>query len=197
MIEAVVFDGDGVLTFKLRFAWFLATQHRITPQTTRPFFRGPFERCLVGEANLKEVLPPFLAAWGWAGTADAFVDLWLEKDDAVDERMVGVVRALRKAGFTCCLATNQERHRAGYMRRNMGFGELFDHLFFSCEIGATKPDPVFFREIEGTLGVAAEGILFLDDDPQNVDAARARGWRAEVYVVFQEFLRDLSLYLAT
>jgi putative hydrolase of the HAD superfamily len=197
MIQTVVFDGDGVLTFKLRFAWLLATEHGITPQTTRPFFGGPFERCLVGEADLKEALPPFLAEWGWMGTADEFVDLWLETDDAVDERVVGVVGALRQAGLTCCLATNQERCRAGYMRRDMGFGELFDHLFFSCEIGATKPDPAFYRAVEGTLGVAVQDILFLDDDPQNVDAARARGWRAEVFVVFQEFLRDLNVYLAT
>jgi len=195
-IKAVIFDADGVVTFKLRFAWHLAGERAITPEMTRPFFRGPFEQCLEGKADLKKLLPPFLDEWDWQGTVDEFVALWLETDDAVDERVAGVVRALRGAGYVCCLATSQERNRAAYMRDVMGFGDVFDHLFFSCEIGCTKPDPAYYQAVEDALGLEGESILLWDDDPQNVDAARARGWQAEVYVVFQEFVRDLNGYLA-
>ena len=194
-IEAVIFDADGVVTFKLRFAWYRALEHGITPATTQPFFRGVFGQCLVGKADLKEVLLPYLAEWGWQGTVDEFVALWLEKDDAVDERVVGVIRALRDAGYACGLATNQERYRAAYMRDTMGFGDLFDRLFFSCEIGCMKPDPAYYLAVEQALGLEGESILFWDDDARNVDAARERGWQAEVYVVFQEFVRDLTGYL--
>jgi putative hydrolase of the HAD superfamily len=77
----------------------------------------------------------------------------------------------------------------------MGFGELFDNLFFSCDIGRTKPDPGFYAAVEASLGYGGQRILFFDDDAQNVEAARRRGWRAEVYVVFQEFVRDLNAHL--
>jgi putative hydrolase of the HAD superfamily len=194
-VEAVVFDADGVVTFKLRFARLLAQEHAITPKFTRPFFRRAFEACVVGQADLMDVLPPYLAEWGWPTTVDEFITLWLETDDAVDERVVGVVGALRAAGHVCCLATTQERHRAAYMRDTMGFGGLFDHLFFSCEIGCSKPSARFYAAIEERLGLKGESILFFDDDARNVEAARARGWRAEVYVFFQEFVRDLNAHL--
>jgi putative hydrolase of the HAD superfamily len=197
MIEAVLFDADGVLIFKLRFARLLSSEYGITREMTRPFFRGPFEACMVGAADLEDVLPPHLAAWGWRGTLDEFVSLWLETEDAVDERVVAVVRALRESGLTCCLATTQECHRAAYMRDEMGFGDLFDHLFFSCETGCTKPNPGFYAAVEETLGLEGQRLLFFDDDAVNVAAARARGWRAEVYVVFQEFVRDLNAHLRT
>jgi putative hydrolase of the HAD superfamily len=194
-IEAVLFDADGVVVPPLGFARYRWREHGVTPEMTQGFFRGVFLQCLLGKADLKQVLPPFLDEWAWEGTVDEFVATWLEKDDAVDERVVGVVHALRSAGLTCCLATNQERYRAAYMRDAMGFRDLFDYLFFSCELGAEKPDAAFFEAVEASLGLTGGSILFWDDDVRNVDAAVARGWNAEVYVVFQEFVRQLNGYL--
>ena len=51
----------------------------------------------------------------------------------------------------------------------------------SCALGVAKPDPrAFLLALEG-LGLAPEETLYLDDDPENVEAARRLGLRAEVY----------------
>ena len=43
---------------------------------------------------------------------DDFVRIWFEVENAPDERVIDVVRALQESGYMCCLATNQEEHRA-------------------------------------------------------------------------------------
>ena len=45
----------------------------------------------------------------------------------------------------------------------------------------TKPDPEIYRIMERRIGLAPEDLLFFDDSPANVEAARSLGWRAEVF----------------
>jgi putative hydrolase of the HAD superfamily len=195
MIKAVIFDADGVAIFPWRFARYLEREHGITPEMTRLFFRGIFDDCLVGKADLKDVLPPFLQEWGWGGSLDEFVSSWIETEDAVDDRVIKVVRTLRSSGLTCCLATSQEQYRAQYMKTTMGFAAIFDRLFFSCELGCQKPDPAYYELIERDLGMEGKKILFWDDSVRNVESARKQGWNAEVYTGFERFDKAIGEYL--
>ncbi len=189
-IRAVVFDADGVLVFPWRFADHLSGELGITREATRAFFAGKFTDCLLGKADLAEALPPYLAEWGWARSCEEFMHLWFSVEDAVDVRVRDTVKTLREAGFVCCLASNQEQYRAEYMRTVMGFGTDFDHLFFSCEIEAKKPDARFYEAVEAALSLRGEQIAFWDDSPRHVDAAKERGWQAEMYTSYEEFERQ-------
>lgn len=69
-----------------------------------------------------------------------------------------------------------------------GLASYVDGFFASCALGVAKPDPkAFLLALEG-LGLDPEETLYLDDDPENVDAARRLGLRAEVYAVYQRAL---------
>jgi FMN phosphatase YigB (HAD superfamily) len=57
----------------------------------------------------------------------------------------------------------------------------FDHLFFSHRLGRRKPDPAAFTAVAGHLGASGEEIVFVDDGPANVAAARRAGWRAYAF----------------
>lgn len=52
------------------------------------------------------------------------------------------------------------------------------HHFVSHRIGAIKPHEPAFRCVERALGLKPGEIIFFDDLPENVDAARALGWHA-------------------
>ena len=190
-VKAVVFDADGVLVFPWRFAEHLSCEFGITQEATRAFFEGKFTDCLLGKTDLAETLPPYLADWGWTGSCEEFLQLWFSVEDAVDDRVLDAARELRGAGLTCCLASNQEKHRSEYMRTVMGFGAEFDTLFFSCEIGFKKPDPRFYEAVEAALGLSGEQIAFWDDSPGHADAAKERGWQAELYTSYEDFERQL------
>ena len=49
----------------------------------------------------------------------------------------------------------------------------------SFQIGAIKPDPEAYSAFEATIGQPGNRLLFFDDSPDNVQAARACGWQAE------------------
>ena len=60
----------------------------------------------------------------------------------------------------------------------MKLSALFDRHFPSHLTGKLKPDPEVFAHVAETLDCQPSSILFLDDQPLNVEAARAAGLRA-------------------
>jgi putative hydrolase of the HAD superfamily len=54
----------------------------------------------------------------------------------------------------------------------------FDHMTFSCDVGIMKPAPGIYHACLAGVGLHAGECLFLDDRPENVDAARALGLHA-------------------
>ena len=97
----------------------------------------------------------------------------------VEPTSVGLVHALRDAGLGVHLATNQEVGRASYMKDTLGYDDLFDSCFYSCDIGAAKPEAGFFTAALDALGADAPQVLFVDDHEPNVVAAREVGLAAE------------------
>lgn len=59
---------------------------------------------------------------------------------------------------------------------------LIDRFFFSAQLGMVKPNPEIYASVEDALGVPASELLFIDDKQPNVQAARARGWTAHLWV---------------
>ncbi|CAG0936052.1 FMN hydrolase / 5-amino-6-(5-phospho-D-ribitylamino)uracil phosphatase [Thermoflexales bacterium] len=197
IIKAICFDADGVVVNpQMQFSKHLNEEYGISPKMTQGFFQGVFNDCLVGKANLEDVLPTFLAEWGWKGSVNEFIKTWLLTDHIVDSRITQLIRNLRWNGIICCLATSQEHHRAEYMKREMGFQEVFDHLFFSCEVGWQKPCPAYYQYIEKTLGLAKESILLWDDSRINIEAAQELGWNAEIYTEFADLEKTIKKYIA-
>jgi putative hydrolase of the HAD superfamily len=90
-----------------------------------------------------------------------------------------LVHRLRAAGYGVHLGTNQERHRATYMRTVLGYDDLFDVSCYSCELGAVKPEAAFFERALDLIGAAPADVLFVDDSLPNVEGARAAGLAAE------------------
>ncbi len=178
---ALVFDADGVVIEPWGFARALQSEYDISPDVTKEFFAGPFKQCLSGHADLFESVAPYLDRWHWPDTAQAFIDLWMESDDRPNTEVLSRIQELRSRGAKCYIASNQEKTRAEYIRVRMGFESMFERLFFSCELGCTKPDRQFFDGITTEIGLEPNNIHFWDDSGPYVHAARSAGWNAHVY----------------
>ncbi len=50
----------------------------------------------------------------------------------------------------------------------------------SHEVGAVKPSPKIYAALEAATNLEGRALLFFDDRQDNIDAARARGWHAEL-----------------
>lgn len=189
--RALVLDCDGVIVENRRFSRCLEREYGIGLEQTAPFFEERFPRCLVGAADLKAELAPFLPAWRWKQSLDEFLALWFAEDGHLDLEVLDVVRNVRRRGFPVYVATNNEPHRVRYLREHLGFASEFDAVFASGEIGLKKPDAAFFHHIQRLIGVPAEHILFWDDAPEFVKGARGAGWDARLFTSANELRRHV------
>jgi putative hydrolase of the HAD superfamily len=178
----LLFDVDGVLVHPpFRFRDYLEHNYGITPEVTAPFFRSRFTACVTGHAELRDELRPYLGEWGWQGTVSSFIEAWMREDSTPDTGMLEFVVSLKLRGFKCHVASVQERNRATFLRHTVGFDKLFDQTFFSCDIGAAKPDPAFYIKTQEQLARPPNELLLIDDSFACIEAARAAGWQAFHY----------------
>jgi putative hydrolase of the HAD superfamily len=194
-IKAVIFDCDGVLCPPLRFADLLDKEYGITCQMTADFFSGIFNKALVDEVKVIEILPSYLEKWGWQKSAQEFLNLWLESEKEIRPELINLIKELKTLGYFVGLATNQESERANYLRTVMGFYELFDNCFISSELKLKKPQAEYYQKITSMIGVKPNQILFIDDQQNYLDSANQIGWHTILYNDFLEVQRNLALIL--
>ena len=149
----------------------------------RDFFRKDWLEVVRGRLDLYVALHEYFEGKGLADRLEEFVAYWFEKDAAIDRELLAMTDAWRqRTGGRVFAATNQEHHRAAYLRDQQGLGAHFDEIIYSAALGVCKPDRVFFTTAQARMGVSvAQSILFVDDSTANVDGARMAGWRAMLY----------------
>lgn len=108
-------------------------------------------------------------------------EMWDAYCGELDVELRDFVAGLRPAYTTAILSNSADGARREEQRR-FGFEDLVDVIVYSHEVGLAKPDPAVFRLTEERLGVAPHEIVFLDDVPGHVHAARGLGWHAVRHV---------------
>ncbi|WP_428661112.1 HAD family hydrolase [Reyranella sp.] len=192
----LVLDIDGVIVHsapdwpaKLQATFGLAAEELLG------FFQSPiFAQVLQGRLDVHVALHEWLEPRDLADRVHEFVSLWLENDSIVDREVLAMADAWRgRTGGRVFAASNQEHHRVAFLRDHLGLGAHFDEIVYSAALGVCKPDRVFFTNAQARMAVtAARAILFVDDRPANVDAARMCGWRAALYRGRESLARVLA-----
>ncbi len=179
----VLLDADGVLQ-RTRGGW-RETMTRVVGDRADEVHEvlGELESStLVGAGDFPAALAAHLVDRGIDVPADElYAALWLAIDVVPDS--VALVRSLRAAGHGVHLGTNQHAERASYMKSELGYGDLFDTCFYSCDLGLAKPDAAFFARVAESLGVAASDVVFVDDSAANVRGALAAGMPAVQWTI--------------
>ena len=194
MSKEILLDADGVV-IRPRHKYFsgkFSEEYGIPIDNIIPFFKGEYKAAATGEVDIKDVLPNYLAKWGWKGTVDEFLQYWYEGERDVDERVLGVIRDLRQQGARVYLASDNEAGRAKYLMEEVGLQSDFDGGFFSSDLGVTKSQPEFFERVASELQVEPSQINYWDDDPKNVDVAKGVGIDAHTYEDFDEFKKEVK-----
>jgi len=193
MIKVILFDADGMLVITEMFSVQYCRESNVPYEEILLFFKNEFSPCLIGQADLKEKVSPYLEKWGWNKSVEEFLEYWFESENHIDHRVVKVIKELREKGIKCCLLTNQEKYKIEFMRERMNFAEIFDRVFSSAEAGAKKPSPEIFEYVTRELGdVKKEEIMLWDDKEKNVRGAEEFGFKASIYKDFESFKKEID-----
>jgi putative hydrolase of the HAD superfamily len=109
-----------------------------------------------------------------------------------DEEMLAAVRRARAAGIRTGLVSNSMG--AGRYDRS-AFGELFDGVVISGEVGMHKPQPEIFLLGAERAGVEPGDCVFVDDLRQNCEGAEAVGMTAVLHRGAEHTLPELERLL--
>lgn len=183
--RALMVDVDGVLLVHPHPGGWAANLERdlglSRDALEKRFFAPNFADIVHGRAALRDRLAPALEEIAPHLSCDALIDYWFRNDAHVDADLVAQLAAVRARGVEVHLATVQEHERAAYIWDVLGFRDRCDGMHYAAALGAAKPAAAFYEAVERRSGFAPAEILFIDDKAANVEAARARGWTAEVW----------------
>lgn len=183
-VQVIAWDFDGVLNRNIEngvFAWSRQFEQDLglsLHSFSSYLFSGRFQKAMVGEACLVEMVTEWAEANAAAGRAPEILDYWFRQDAIPDHRTLSFFEPLKARGLRHVMATNNEIHRTAYIETTMGFGDRMERIFAAGRMKLAKPDTDYFAHIETELDIAPAGLLLVDDMEENVAAARRRGWQA-------------------
>ena len=78
-------------------------------------------------------------------------------------------------------------------REHFGILQMIDRYVVSGAEGLVKPDPRLFQVLLDRYGLKAEECIFIDDNPDNVDAARQLGMEGIVFQGAEDLKEKLRI----
>jgi HAD superfamily hydrolase (TIGR01509 family) len=160
-VTAVIFDVGGVLA------------HPAAGQFTDGFFGGqhadsdhPWHRLERGELTMVQAMPLLPMPPGPPRPPKPYT---------LDEDYLELAEQLAEAGVRLALCTNTPREAAPLWQALYPWGDVFEVIVRSCDVGARKPDPRMVAAALEQLGTEPGETLFVDDLPANRESAAPLG----------------------
>jgi len=177
-----LFDIGNVLTnfdFQMLLEAY-ANGGEVQPLTERDLYLyDQVERGEISDENYVEYLNE---SKGLSWTVEDITQLWCRMF-SINEVGRGLFEQATRAGFGVYTLSNIAQYHMDAIERNWnGFFDDATGLFLSYQIGVRKPHPDIYRHALDQLGAKGEQCFFIDDLPENVEAARAAGIHAHQFI---------------
>lgn len=117
----------------------------------------------------------------------ADVALWTQ----MNQPMLDWVAALHRSGFRTGILSNMPDAMAEGICAQFDWIANFDHAVWSHALKLRKPQQEIYTAAIVGLNTPAENILFLDDKPENIQAAEEAGMQGIVYDDHDSFEREM------
>tara|TARA_R110000787_G_scaffold60815_3_gene137974 strand:- start:13170 stop:13790 length:621 start_codon:yes stop_codon:yes gene_type:complete len=117
----------------------------------------------------------------WRDEIRLWHDRWIEMASPVIHHSVRLMKALQSNNIPVFSLTNFGIQSYDLAARHYPFLREFDRDFISGHLRMIKPDPEIFAAVEQQTGLSPDALLFTDDRPDNIAAARVRGWQTHLF----------------
>jgi FMN phosphatase YigB (HAD superfamily) len=198
-VDALLFDLGGVIVdidFRRVFeAWSADSGVPAATLGSRFSMDAFYERHERGEIPVAEYFESLRSTLGIRLTDAQFERGW----NAVFVREVpGIGRLLHgvQARFPLYVFSNSNAVHHAYWAQNYASTlSIFRKVFVSSELGRRKPEPQAYIAVAQAMGTPLPRILFFDDFPDNVEAAKKVGMQAVHVQSLADVEKALAAYL--
>lgn len=179
-IQAVLFDLGGVVVEVNDMAAALREAGVVDHETfMQTWLHCPAVRDFEsGRSDIETFAQGVIENQNLSVTPEAFLDAFEAWPKGLFPSIKALIAEVRQRVVVGCLSNTNPIHWPMFAAE-LDDGAIFDHPIVSYQIGLMKPDREIFDYAIEQVGLPAETILFLDDHPTNVTAARGVGLRAE------------------
>jgi FMN phosphatase YigB (HAD superfamily) len=188
--KAVLFDLGGVLLpfDRERRVAAIVEQLGVDVDDVRELFNGPLPRLMdLGEADEADFAAAFADMSNRPITPATARALLMSVFEPPNEELWRIAADLRGSVVVGGFSDNP-----AFVASIFPDGAFLEPMIFSAEIAAAKPTDAAFAAVEARLGFGGEAVLFIDDTPANVAAARRRGWDAILFTDNAGLLAELG-----
>ena len=117
---------------------------------------------------------------GYRGSIEEFGPAFAAIFTEITE-MTALLAEFRRRLIPAYIFSNTNELAVRYMFKQYPFLSGFNGYILSYEVGAMKPNPGIYDALEKMSGLSGGDLFYLDDRPENIAAAVARGWQAHVH----------------
>ena len=127
---------------------------------------------------------------------EQFVEVW---NRALDPTPIHDEAFLGKLGkrYRLAVLSNTDPLHVRHLEKTFGFFELFPVRIYSCRVGASKPNPIIYKEALQACKVRAQEAVYVDDVPVYAQAATQLGMQGIVFQSAEQLQSDLRALSAT
>lgn len=141
-----------------------------------------------GEMTDQDFFSAFVQHTGFRGSFATFADIW-RSIFRENTPMIKLGHQLARR-YPVYFMTNASDLHVPWVFDHLPRLRFFKDYAASCDLRAGKPDPVFYQRALARFEVPAEGSLFVDDRPENVEAARHLGFTCVLYQDPEQTIRE-------
>jgi putative hydrolase of the HAD superfamily len=105
--------------------------------------------------------------------------------------MIEWAQRLQQSGIRIGILSNMPDAMEAGLRARYPWIDTFDHNTWSHAVNLAKPEPAIYLHAAEGLHTPMENILFLDDRPENIEAALAVGMQAIQYTTHRAFEQEM------
>lgn len=102
-----------------------------------------------------------------------------------------IIEQLRKKGFTLGLLSNHAKEWIIFCEKTYKYHDLFKTIVYSYEVSLSKPNKEIFKIMLDRLNVKPEDCLFIDDNKNNIAAAKKLGMKTIKFTSAEDLQRSL------
>ncbi len=205
-IKAIVFDIGGVL-FLPKYSVFLKPNHHKSTLGVHEYVAkklklsidqyfdsidSVYSKSIEGKISEKELLNSLSHALLYP--KEELIELYTRaysKKFKLNKELIKFAKKLKDQGFKLAILSDQW-HLSKRALVPEFFYNLFHPVLISCDYGLRKPNPAFFKLLLRKIKLKPKQVVFIDNQPWNIEAAEKLGLVAIQYINNKQLFKQLS-----